>query len=439
MEPPSPAPAARKDELLGKTLAGRFRLDDVVGRGDWGVLYQALDLRRSQPIAVKVMHRDLPPEVIVGRMKAARAYTSVRHERLGKISAAKVQGSAWIATEWMGGVSLRRMLRRHGHLSPRRTVELMLHLCRAVRPLHAAGLVHGNLKPNNIFLVPTQRGDFLRLVDPGADTDYLYAEAAITPKWASPEQLQQALTQASDVFGIGLIGYRMLSGRAPFFGATPQLTREALAACTPLPLKSVVPNAPWRLIKTIGRCLEADPKRRFPGVDSLLATLSECLGETEAVPEAQSVSSERAVMVVRRTVIGEHETPAVPGPSAALLRAAAPDGWIGGRGAPDAQIDDAISQVTSLTGEVSHAGVGAPSMAGTGEIEIVQDAARSPRDVVPDLPIDDEPPDLFDSLEADVLAVGADGGEGDWDADVFAPSWRRVLGKAVRRMSGGKS
>lgn len=436
---PSYAPTEPKDPLIGKVLAERFRLDDVAGRGDWGVLYQGLDLRRSQPIAIKVMHRDLDRRLVVGRMKAAKAYTAVKHERLGRIRAARFTGFAWIATEWMGGVSLRRMLRRHGNLPPRRAIELLMHLCRAVRPLHAAGVTHGNLKPNNIFLVPTNRGDFLRLVDPGAASDHISADAVVSPKWCSPEQLDGDMSQSSDVFAIGMIAYRMLSGRAPFFGPTPELTRDVLRKCEPASLKGMVPGAPFKLLKAVNRCLSLEPRKRFPGVDSLLATLSECLPETEEVPHESSASSERSVIVVRRTVIGEHETPAVPGPSAALLRALAPDASLPPELA-DAAADAAIAQIMSLNGEASGPPTPPRKMADTGEVEPVRRQNTLPpplpiddSDPVIALQIEDDPPDLFDSIE---MSPPPQDDDVEVDAEAFAPTWKRALGKVVRRVSG---
>ena len=240
-------PAMDGDPFLGRTIGGRFTLQAIIGSGDVGMVYRGVDAKSGQLVAVKIVHPDVASTHGDELLRAAREVAKLRHAKLATVFGASREGdgTTFIVSEFLKGETLKVLLSRSGPLAPRRAADILFQLCSALAPIHRVGRPHCNLKPENVFLVEQQAGsDFVKIVDVGSPTLHGVREVPgggkITigsPKYFSPEQaLGREVGLVSDQFTLGIIGYQLLTGALPFFGATPDQLLSAIARGEPTPV-----------------------------------------------------------------------------------------------------------------------------------------------------------------------------------------------------------
>ncbi len=291
-----PDPALDGDPYVGRTLGSRFLLEQIVGSGEIGMVYRGVDQRSQQPVAVKIVHPDVAATHGDELLHTARELSRLRHAKVATVmgAARSSDGTTFIVTEFIQGQTLKALLDANGPLGARRAADILFQLCSALVPIHRAGRPHCNLKPENVFLVERDDGtDFVKIVDAGSPTLFGVKETAGgeviigTPKYFSPEQaLGRTVGQASDQFSLGIIGYQLLTGALPFFGATPDQLLSAIANGTPTPVnqRSGGRPLPDKLEEVINRCLEKDPNRRYPDLRSIATDLATVIKSTQAAP-----------------------------------------------------------------------------------------------------------------------------------------------------------
>jgi serine/threonine-protein kinase len=191
--------------------------------------------------------------------------------------------------EYLPGLSLQELTERHGPLPPARAIYLLRQVCGALREAHAIGLIHRDIKPNNILVC--QRGgyqDVVKLVDfglvqaqePGKDPAKLTQEGSVlgTPAYMSPEQAAGTgnLDARSDIYSLGAVAYFLLTGDRPFKGLSAMQVLAAHLYEPVKPLRSVRPEIPADLEEVVLRCMEKSPEKRFPDADSLEQAFAKC-------------------------------------------------------------------------------------------------------------------------------------------------------------------
>jgi serine/threonine protein kinase len=220
----------------GTILAGRYRIDALIGEGGMGDVYRAQHLTIDKPVAIKVL---APEQVrrsrIVSRfLQEARAASRIRHDNVVDITDfGDSDGLVFFVMEFLDGEDLSRLLKREGRLPWARARGIILQILDALAAAHRAGIVHRDIKPHNCVMTQREgRVDFVKLIDfgiaklrdAGGSGEQLTRTGAIvgTAEYMSPEQGSGTeLDGRSDLYSVGVILYRMLTGEVPFAGGNP--------------------------------------------------------------------------------------------------------------------------------------------------------------------------------------------------------------------------
>ena len=316
--------------LVGQALDGKYRIEKVLGAGGMGSVFLATHLGTDRIVAVKViLDKFADHEEFMARFqREARAAGRLRHPNIVDITDfghTHLQGQplVYLVMEYLEGSSLSAVLEEEGRLSLEWVVDLTNQLCAALQVAHDRGILHRDLKPDNLWLVPNGQGGFLlkildfglaKLYDPVArrqelervpeanilETQALHtrpmspakhqrANAASTggevgltevgtilgtPAYMSPEQCRGArhLDPRSDLYSVGVILYQMLSGETPFKGDSLTLLDKHIQA-TPPDLGTVRPDLPKPVVEVVKACLNKDPEARPEGAAHLGAQL----------------------------------------------------------------------------------------------------------------------------------------------------------------------
>ena len=285
-------------ERLAQAFAGAFTIESEIGRGGMGVVYRAHDEKLKRTVAVKV----LPPELAYRRDIRARfvreAETAARlsHPNIVPIHAVgEANDLVYFVMGYVDGESLAVRLKRRGRLSLEESRRIMRETSDALAAAHQQGVIHRDVKPDNILLEGT-RGrvmvtDFgiakALSAEGGTLTDTGIAIG--TPAFMSPEQAagERVIDGRSDLYSLGVVAYQMLSGELPFQAPTvPGLLMKQIS--TPAtPVDRLRPETPREFALTVMRCLEKDPEDRWSSADALRRALE--TGTYSAPPPRSSV------------------------------------------------------------------------------------------------------------------------------------------------------
>lgn len=258
------------------TMAGRFRLEHIVGRGAMGEVYAARS-EVGERAAVKLLHvGKLEEPALVGRFlreaEVARLVTGPNLVGVLEVGSAQ-DGSPFIAMELLEGQDLATLLRDRAALSLPETVTLVTDVARGLEALHEAGVIHRDLKPANLFLSqgpPTA----WKILDYGVsklrESTMTEDQVVGTPGYMAPEQAQSTpVDLRADVFALGAVAYRAITGRRPFTGAgTPQLLYEVVYG-QPIRPREILATIPRDVELVLAIALAKRPESRFPSANAL--------------------------------------------------------------------------------------------------------------------------------------------------------------------------
>jgi len=277
-----------RDEATAEFLAfqeavlGRYSLDREIGRGGMGVVYLAHEVALDRPVALKVMPRvyAAQPALRARFLREARTAAKLSHPHIVPIHAvAETDDFVYFAMAYVQGETLGARVRERGPLRGREAVRVLQEVAWALAYAHAEGVVHRDVKPDNILLedgsgraLVTDFGIARVRTDPGvAESDEVFG----TAEFMSPEQASgREVGPASDLYSLGVVGYYAVTGTLPFEGSSvasvlaKHLTQPAPA------LASVAPEVPGSLAGAIDRCLAKDPEDRFRDGAALAEALS---------------------------------------------------------------------------------------------------------------------------------------------------------------------
>ncbi len=273
----------------GNILAGKYRVDRVLGVGGMGVVVAATHLGLEQKVAIKFMlEPGLQQPALVERFaREARAAVRLKSDHAARVLDVGVleTGSPYMVMEYLDGNDLGAVLEHHGAMPIDTAVDCVLQACDAVAEAHSLGIVHRDLKPRNLFW--TQRNDgraLVKVLDFGISKHKKGGDLSLTrtteiigsPSYMSPEQFRAArgVDERSDIWSLGVILYELITGHVPFLADTiTQLTAMVLSE-PPRSIQAVRAGVPDDLARAIARCLEKDPALRFPTVAHLAAALA---------------------------------------------------------------------------------------------------------------------------------------------------------------------
>jgi serine/threonine-protein kinase len=266
------------DPLVGKVLADRFEILERIGEGGTGVVYKAKQLSVDRVVAIKILgaHVSTDPSWVKRFHNEARAASRLDHPntvRLIDFGQTK-EGLLFIAMEFLHGRSLRQELDRVGKLPANRVLRIISQACQSLQEAHSQGIIHRDIKPDNIYLVEMKgAGDFVKVLDFSVaklDTpDAQVTRAGVvfgTPAYMSPEQGRGvALDARSDVYALGIVMYEMLSGKPPFDAKNPTEVVMMHLREQPAPLTGVPPQ----LAALVMKALHKDPSKRQQTAEQL--------------------------------------------------------------------------------------------------------------------------------------------------------------------------
>ena len=271
------------DPLVGRVVDHRYRVDDELARGGMATVFRARDLRLDRPVALKVMRGDLArDDTFVRRfVHEARAAARLQHPHIVSVyDQGEDEGTVFLAMELVDGRTLRDVIRDEAPLSTRAALRLLIPVAEALAAAHAVGMVHRDVKPENVLLGrgPSSRStvkvaDFglARLEGTGhATTELLWATVA----YLAPEQVEHETSDArTDVYAVGLLLFELLTGRKAFPGADPvRVAYEHVHGGVPH-VRDLVPSVPAAVERLVLRASASDPGDRPEDGTALLEEL----------------------------------------------------------------------------------------------------------------------------------------------------------------------
>jgi len=274
----------------GDIIAGKYRVERVLGAGGMGVVVAAHHLQLDERVALKFLLPDAlkNAEIVARFAREARAAVKIKSEHVARvIDVGQLEnGSPYMVMEYLDGGDLGAWLEQRGPLPVEQAVEFVLQACVALADAHALGIVHRDLKPANLFCVRRSDGqlsikvlDFgiSKMVDPVGQSGAMTRTSAVlgTPLYMSPEQIRSTrdVTAQSDIWSLGVILFELMSGK-PAFQSETMMELAVKVTNDPTPsIRSFRPEVPPALEAVIARCLEKAPANRYPNVADLAIAL----------------------------------------------------------------------------------------------------------------------------------------------------------------------
>ena len=287
-EPLRAAPEiAAKDPLVRTVIDGRYEVQTVLGEGGMGTVYRVRHRILERAFALKVLRSDLSRDSDLGErfLREARAAASISHPSVVQITdfGALPSGQPYFVMELLTGDSLSTILRKGGPIPAARAVRLLVEMIDALAAAHAAGVIHRDLKPDNVLVCPTATGETLKILDFGlakvAGQSRLTQAGVVfgTPHYMSPEQASGGtVDERTDLYALGVVMYEMFTGRVPFEADTYMgvLTKHLYVAPTPPSVLLGGLTELGALELVVLRCLEKKPERRYASMRELADELA---------------------------------------------------------------------------------------------------------------------------------------------------------------------
>jgi len=295
----------------GVIIAGKYRVEKVIGQGGMGVVIKAVHVLLDEPVAIKLLMPALAANANAnGRfLREARAAVRLSSDHIARVIDVGLteDGSPYMALEYLEGCDLGAMLDKEGPLPVERAVRYILQACVGVGEAHAQDIVHRDIKPSNLFLARGRDGvERIKVLDFGISkikdedgklTALTKSGGALgSPMYMSPEQLRGAKDAdlRVDIWGLGASLSELLTGLPPFLGDNMHAMLAAIAADPPRQLRNERPDLDPKLEAIIYRCLEKDRERRFASVTELALALRPFGGDEGAIASDRLSSTSRS-------------------------------------------------------------------------------------------------------------------------------------------------
>jgi serine/threonine-protein kinase len=275
----------------GDVLAGRYRVERVLGRGGVAIVLSVTDIVAGERRALKLLAPEARalPSTVERSFREARAMARLTSKHAVRILDVGTfdDGAPYLVMEHLEGTDLGALLKRRGALPAHEAVLYVLQACEAIGEAHESGIVHRDLKPRNLFLTRGPGGEAcVKVLDFGfskqraaseRDRDVTLSNAVLgSPAYMSPDQIlsPRSVDARTDVWSLGVVLYQLVTGQLPFKHEDAARTIAQVMGDTPAPPSSIREGLPLALDAVVMRCLEKDPARRFADAGQLAAALA---------------------------------------------------------------------------------------------------------------------------------------------------------------------
>jgi eukaryotic-like serine/threonine-protein kinase len=267
----------------GEVVAGKYRVEELIGQGAMGLVFAAQRLDDGRRVALKVLS-SREPTAAARLLREAQTCARLVDEHIVRVFdlGQLASGVPYLVMELLIGETLEQHLAR-GPVPLPQALRYVRQACAGLAVAHAAGVIHRDMKPSNLFLVQGAQAPRIKLLDFGMSklvglgvgtTLTLPRTVLGSPSYMSPEQsMAQKLDARTDIWSVGVILYELLTGKRPFTANTLPALLVAIATRTPTRPSTLVPGLPSVLDELVLACLEKDPARRVASAPALVATL----------------------------------------------------------------------------------------------------------------------------------------------------------------------
>ncbi|PWB70112.1 MAG: hypothetical protein C3F15_14235 [Holophagae bacterium] len=271
----------------GAVLGGRYRIEGRLGVGGMGAVYKARDLELDRDVALKVIRPELEadPEVLARFKQEIILAREITHRNVVRIfDLGQADGIKFISMEFIAGQDLTGIIRERGPLPVDEATDIVEQVCLALDAAHQQGVVHRDLKPQNVMIDSDGRVVVMDFgIARSLQSSSMTQTGALlgTPDYMSPEQVKgEPVDARTDIFALGLIYYEMLTGRLPYTGDTPMATMFKRTQVKATPVRDFKPDLPPFVSDVIHRCLELQVHKRYQSAREILQDLTAWRGGT---------------------------------------------------------------------------------------------------------------------------------------------------------------
>ncbi len=305
--------------MIGRVLAGTYEIIEQLGEGGMGRVYAARHLRLSdRKVAVKVLGEEYArePEIVARFDQEVESASRVVHPHVIEVYDAghTEDGTHFLVTELLIGEDIGARIERTGKSLPTElAVRLVRQTCLALAAAHSHGIVHRDVKPENVFIIEVDGQPFVKVIDFGiskvtqrSGTKLTRTGAVLgTPAYMAPEQARGTDVDArTDVYGVGATLYTALAGRAPFDGDDPAMAISKLLTEEPPRLRAIASSVPPELELIVQRAMAKDPRDRYGNVLDVEAALAGWADKAPETSKADTPRGARAAVVFYALVLG---------------------------------------------------------------------------------------------------------------------------------------
>jgi serine/threonine-protein kinase len=297
--PSDAAVLERKDDpLLGQTLAGKYLIEKLIKRGGMGSVYLGKHILMDKTVAIKVLRPSLAldDDVVRRFSREAKAASRISHPHAVSVTdfGESEDGVVFLVMEYLDGRSLKDVVKSEGPMQLDRVGEIVRQVAGALDAAHEQGVVHRDLKSDNIMLSKVTGGEWAKVLDFGIakiqqsdshDDDITAANLVIgTPQYMSPEQCSHSgpIDARSDVYSLGIIVYEMLAGHVPFSGESPTVIMMKQVQDTPPAILDARPDLPVAVSALISKALAKRPADRQQSAGELSKALTDAAASVES-------------------------------------------------------------------------------------------------------------------------------------------------------------